>query len=937
MYNEDPGLRMGYLMHGSKTSFASRFIVVLTTAAFVLLAASPVGAADPFAAAEINITDTVVATGIEPIGANLTTITGGTNFATNNFIRGSGFEPAINRHLVRVERNGTDWIEWDSNGGVHMWDLNATGWGNGATVRFYRIVDNAGDPLAFAGGLQDETGADHVVFLGETTVPMPSAQLPLGGWITEGSDGAINRVYLDSTTLGLVYGDYAFIVVTKRRLTADEVHPRLLEWFNPNVGILRVPDEWDAELVDHPGTIPPAFTEPGETCQRLIAADSATRWIGQYIFHPYDDGEGQWYSQLEPGASYRAQVWMRQEDLTGDHVRFVSNGPYSAISQSTPWTVTSEWQLFTYDFSGPPYPTGSGHQYFGLEFAGPGTLWMDNFVVFRNDATHGFSPFTPQTVSFDEYLASSPATGPKPAMRFYPVNYPGHSSLNHLLGNYASSTGDFIYNVGARAGLVTVPHAMLWCISSGTTPAERVVPYLTLSEEYTEAEWMAIVEYLGVPYDPAVDSPGSKPWAYKRYQQRGHGTPWTDEFREIVLELGNETWHNGAGGYGWHGFGRPGWVHDGGTEYGLFAEYFFNQHVAAMPWWTEHDLDSKIHFALNANYSATSTSYGEAAVQRAPAITSYVAHANYVGPKWETGETPHEAFDDHGMQETLVGMHTGMKDLIEEAAAMRDQLAGTHNTDYKIIAYEGGPSGYFVPGQGTPEQVAISELYGKSLGMGVAALDAWLYSSLHGYTHQSFLGFSSGSYWKSHTMPRAGGFRRHSGWLALVMRNLYAPGDTMLETSFTSVPTYERSGEDVPLITAYTVQGEESTSVFVLSRKLDGNHDGVDFGTGVTPVTLNLPFADCAAVTLYKLTAPDGSPADPRVSNTDAENIVLTSQALGSSLCSADLVIDETTGGVVGGMPPGTVYLYVFEHPSGGIFSDGFETGSTNAWSYQAP
>ena len=56
----------------------------------------------------------------EPIGANLTTIAGGTNFATNNFIDGSGFEPAINRYLVRVERFGTNWIEWDSGGGVHM-------------------------------------------------------------------------------------------------------------------------------------------------------------------------------------------------------------------------------------------------------------------------------------------------------------------------------------------------------------------------------------------------------------------------------------------------------------------------------------------------------------------------------------------------------------------------------------------------------------------------------------------------------------------------------------------------------------------------------------------------------------------------------------------------------------------------------------------------
>jgi hypothetical protein len=938
---EDRGeCERGEVMEGENARVLRSVRTTLTTFAVGLGIAWPAFAADPSAPAVIHVSETVAMTGIEPVGVNLTTITGGTNFATNNFINGSGMEPAINRYLIRVERFGDDWMEWDSFGGVHMWDQNATGWGNGAAVLFFRIVDAAGDPLSFADGLQDETGADHVVFLGETTVPMPSAQHPEGGWIAEGSGGSVNRVYLDSSALGLAFGDYAIITVVKRRLRAEEVHPRLLEWFDPNVGILTLPDEWDAELVDHPGTLPPSFSEPGESCLRVIAADSQTSWAGQYIFHGYDDEEGQWYSQLEPGAPYRAEVWLRQEGLADGHVRFVSGGDYASLSQTTPWTVTDQWQHFSYDFAGPPYPnvlSDPWHQYFGLELTGPGTVWIDNFVVYRNDGAHGFSPFTPHHLSLDEFLAASPTTGRKPAVRFYPVNYPGHSSLDHLLGNYASSVADFIYNVRADAGRVTVPHAMEWCLATGSTPEERAVPFLTLSEEYTEVEWKAVIEYLGVPYDPVHDTQTSKPWAYKRYLQRGHGSPWTDDFREIVLELGNETWHNGAGGYGWHGFGRPGWVHDGGTEYGLFADHYFTQHVAAMPWWGQYDLGSKIHFALGANYSADTWDYGEAAAQGAPTMTAYVGHANYVGPKWETGQTPYQVFDDVGMQETLIGMHTGMKALIEQAAATRDLLAATAGTDYQLIAYEGGPSGYYVPGQGTPSQVAISQLYGKSLGMGVAALDAWLYSSLHGYRHQCFLGFASGDNWSTHTMPRAGGFRRHTGWLALMMRNLHADGDTMLETTFSSVPTFEREGEDVPLASAYAIQGETSTSVFVLSRMLDGEHHGVNFGDGVMPVTVTLPFSACESLTLVKLTAPDGTPADPRVNNIDEENVIISSVALDPALCAGDLVIDEASGGVAGGMPPGTIYLYVFEHADGAVFEDDFESGDVDRWSASVP
>ena len=880
----------------------------LVLACTVLL---PAQAADPYAPVEITVSDTVVAEDIEPLGANVTTLAGGTNLLTNNFIWGAGMEPGIARFLIRIERYGTDWMEWDqSMGGVHMWDLNATGFGDGATVRVYRIVDADGQPLSYGGGteLQDVTGADHVVFLGETVVPE-------GGWIAEGSDGDVNRVYLADDSLGLAYGDHAIITVTKAILTADEVHPRLHQWFDPNNGILNA--TWGGgatELVPHPGTLPPDFTEPGDTCLKITVSESGC-WQGQYLFHGYDDGEGMWYSQLQPDASYRAEVWLRQEGVPGGAVRFFGAGAYSALTQSVPWTVTGEWQRYTYDFTGPTYPDpSSSHGGMGLEMAGPGTVWLDNFLVYRYDAAHNFQPFTPHHEAFDELMTAVPQHGKKPAIRFYTCLYDGHSSMQRLLSNYASSSIDFIYNIGAAHGqCLTVPQALRWTLATGDSPEDRCIPYLTLSEEYTEVEWLQLAEYLGVPYDPAHDTPAAKPWAYLRYRQRGTGRPWTDAFREIVIEFGNETWHAGVMA-GWHGFGRPGWVHQGGREYGLFADYYFNQTVAAQPWWTQYNLGDKIKFALNANYDAQSTSYGELAAQQAPAVTSYLGHANYVGPKWETGDTPFEVFDDHGMQETLTGAYLGMFPLIEDIAAMRDQLAGAGLADYRPIAYEGGPSGYYLPGQGTPEQTAISQLYGKSLGMGVSALDAWLYCSLHGYSHQEMFAFAGGDNWKSHTMPRAGGFRRHTGWLALMLRNLYAPGDEMVEVSFQSIPSYEREGEDVPLMSAYAVKGTGVLSLFVLSRKLDGIHDGVDFGDGTTPVTIHLPFAECSGITRHALTAPDGTPADPRDSNLEAVNISITSLSLDPALIAdGTLVIGPDSGGVAGGMPPGTVYLYTFQ------------------------
>jgi len=870
----------------------------------------------PDAVARIVITGTKVAHGVEPVGMNLTSLTGGTNLVSNNLIWGSGMEPAVARYLVRVERAGPGWMEWDQSlGGVHMWEQNATGYGDGAAVRIYRLVDAGGRPLSYAGGtdLSQAEDARRVVFLGETTVPA-------GGWVAEGSGpGAVNRVWLADTALCLAYGDHAVITVRKSKLVRSEVHPRLHEWFNPSVGILGAPEGGAAELVPHPGEIPEGFDEPGETCLKISVPAGGGR-VGQYLFHGLDGGEGQWYGQLEPGASYRAEAWLRQEGLPGGAVWFQATGPYESLTQAGPWAVGGQWERFTCDFSAPAsYPDpAAGHAAFGLGMAGPGTLWVDNFVVYRCDAAHGFRPFTPNRTALDELMAAMPPAGPRPAVRFYPLTYFGHSDMDHLLSNHASSAVDFIHNVQARGPeggqILTVPQALGWALMTGDSPDTRIVPYLTLPEEYTEVEWLQLVEYLGVPYDAASDTPAAKPWACRRTRQRGTGEPWTDAFREIVVEFGNETWHAGVLA-GWDGFGRPGWVHHGGREYGLFARHYFAENVAAHPWWSRYGLGRKIRFALNANYEGLPGSYGELAARQVPELDVYLGHANYVGPKWETGDTPFAAFDDHGLQETLVGAYLGMFPLIDQVAATRAQLAAAGLANYRPAAYEGGPSGYSLPGSGaTPAQAAVSELYGKSLGMAVSALDAWLYASQKGYAHQEYFAFSGGTTWTSHTMPLAGGFRRHAGWLALMMRNLHAPGGAMLQTTFRSVPTYTREGVEVPLMSAYAIQGRDRLSVFVLSRKVPGAHDNADFGDGTTPVTLTLPLTRCAAVTLYALAAPDGSPAGPAASNIEAENVVITETALDPSVCDGgSLVIGPETGGVSGGMPAGTVYLYVFE------------------------
>ncbi|MFZ1984452.1 MAG: hypothetical protein WAU91_08560 [Desulfatitalea sp.] len=887
----------------------------------LLLWAAPGYGAEPLAPAEITITENVVAADVEPIGANLTTIAGGTNFAVNNHVWNSGFEPMMVRKFIRIDRAGANWFEWDTQGGPGYWNLAWSGLLNGATVRFYRLVDANGQPLGYANGsdMNDAAGADHVVLLGTSRIPQPSTQLPQGGYIAnDNRDGNTTddmaRVYIENNGLGLRFGDYAYIQLKTNYIGPETSPPDLRQdWRGDEPYLTATAGQWSGALVVHPPPVPAAFDDGGETCLAAVFPNAETVRLGQYVYYRCDSGEGQWYSQLHPGASYRVSVWLRQEGLgNGGRVRFAFTGSntYAAVSQTTPWVVNGQWQQFTYDFVAPQYPTDNQyHIAHNLEFTGPGRVWIDNFVLYRNDAKHEYRPFTPHEVSFDEMMASMPATGKKPAMRFYgTIFHP--SSITAMFGDYGNGTYDVAWNAGAgNSPSTTIAQCMYWAFKTGDTPRTRVVPYLTCLEEYTEEEWMALVEYLGVPYNPAVDTPSTKPYAYQRYKYRGdNGTPWTEEFREIVIELGNETWHQGAGGYGWDGWGRPGWVHQGGKEYGLFARYMFNDNVQQMPAWSQYQLGSKIKFALGANYSADSNAYGELAARQGADI-SYIGHANYVGPKWETNDPGTAAFDDHGVQMTLLGMHDGMGDIIAQAAATREALNGAGQTHYRITAYEGGPSGYWT----NQDNEEIDELYGKSAAMGLAALDAWLFSSLNGYGYQCYLGFSAGRWWSSHTLPEACGFRPHAGWLALKMRNRYALGTEMVETLHTSEPTLESDGEEIPLISSYALRGAGAYAVFVLSRKLDGQHDGIDFGSGYTPVTLHLPFDDAQRITRYRIERPDGAPVDPRANNRESMQMVIGSKEIDGQYFSPDFVINANTGGETGGVPPGSINLFVFE------------------------
>jgi hypothetical protein len=722
------------------------------------------------------------------------------------------------------------------------------------------------------------------------------------------------RVYVTKDTPPLERFDY---VVLQRRFGNFDmryVHPRVRGIGNP----ADHPDwYWNADLkkvsfslVPHPQPVPAEMIDPGETCMQ-VKATAGEQSIRQIVcIGTAIPKENLWYGQLEPGKNYRLEVWLRQEGLAKDgEVRFSYGKEYPAITKT--FAVDGAWKKYTCDFAGPERPTNVWHFGHQFNFTGPGTLWMDNCRVFRCDQPADAEKYyVPNPIVLDELLKTQPE-GAKGTHRIWFLSR--DATMSSITSWHANSQARPDWHTGVRPTMpMTLPQGLMFDLATGKDAASRMKPWLVLQHVlHSEQDWLGLIEYLAAPYDPKQDTPQSKPWAYKRYRQRGMGTPWTDEFASIIIEFGNETWHNGHF-EDWLGFHTRGAIWAGGKEYGLFSRYLI-QNMKKSPYWQSQNLDGKIRFCLgggygdaNVNAKGEVTGYGELAMQACPEAT-LLGHANYVGPKWETGDSAQKTFNDRGVQESLLGYVTDMEK-IQRGMEKARLVIGKAGHDYDCVAYEGGPSGYTF--NADAEQGEAQEKYGKSLAMGVAALDAWLGSYEKGWTYQNFLAYAQGKWWSSHTAI-CNGFRPCPGWQAMTLRNRYASGDLM-QVQASSMPVLRRGKDTYPLIRCSAMRDGTRWSIFVLSRKLNAKYEDQDFGDGYTPVTLHLPFKKAGKIALHKLAG------DPRASNRDKLNIDIQSQdvptaALNAGSFTLTAGTEAGTTGGARGMPPGSAYVYVFE------------------------
>lgn len=652
-------------------------------------------------------------------------------------------------------------------------------------------------------------------------------------------------------------------------------------------GVPFYPDEDDAKtwtLDPHPADSPVA--EGGATALKIVLKEGAKAVFDQYNHA----GTGQtWYEVLDPAQEYVVEFWARQADMATPRATFKLNGRYSQAVKPIAFELTGEWQRFRATFRVPDLYKGEGGVgQTSLTFEGPGTVWLDNYRVYAGDA---------------------------PFLDYRPYEYADlkASGMGMLRTHAFIKTGTATYSMeqftnpgGVVSGL---PHGNTLPQNLEAMGKAGVDPWLQVEMHMTPEEWLGFVEYLAAPYDPAVDSAKTKPWAAKRHAQ-GRTAPWTDAFQRIFFEISNETWNWLFNPWVFEGMtdGATGTTYNRGEVYGLFQEHVIDC-LRQSPYWAAAALDKKVDCVLG---GWEVQQYGVQAAPRSPR-SRYVTRAGYNGG-WDEGEGPAEG-NDASLFRALIQAGQSALPSARKLRETRDALRAEGKADFLLGTYEAGP-GYALSGLNkqarmSEQQVRAQEETMKSLAAGTATLDTFLGRAANDFDTQNFFTYYHGrSHWVSHTAWHAGP-RAHPCWMTLALFNNEGRGDMLAVEAeggpTVDLPAYKRRREakDVPLTACYATRKGDRLNLFVLSRKMD-RYPQAD-NDGFTPVTVALPLRTAAKVTLFRMVG------DPRSHNLDEETVLIERVELPASVAQPEFAVNGASGADARGLPPGATLLYVFE------------------------
>ncbi len=639
----------------------------------------------------------------------------------------------------------------------------------------------------------------------------------------------------------------------------------------------------DWTLQDHPKDTP--VSEPGRTYLEMTLAEGVEQKVGKSGIPDISTTKQDYYPVPKP-VEYKMEVWMKADRADAPPVTFEFDGDRKVGGFLEPFTFqpTTEWQKFEHTFTGQPAEDGH-HAYFVLTCNGPATYSIDNYRIYEADA-----PYLGLTADEEKKYADSGMM----AMRT-------HGPIKTGTGTYSmdafTNPGGVVQGV---PGGNTLPQELAAIEKLGTRP------WLQIEYHMSPDEWLGFVEFMAAPYDPAVDSPETKPWAAKRYAQ-GRQEPWTDAFDRIYFELSNETWNSLFAPWVFESMpdSATGKNLNRGEVYGKMQDLVADT-FRSSPYWSP-ELEEKFVHVLG---GWAIGDYSEKAVQASDS-GEFITIAAYNGG-WDEGEgTPKP--EPPSFFNVLSQANTTAIPRAREVLQLKLDAASVGKT-IALGTYEAGP-GYALNGLNnakvTKEQSREQEEVMKSKVAGTATIDSFLAHAYYGFTLQNFFTFEEGDLWKSHAKWWRGG-QAYPSFLGLTMFNQLATGD-MLRTETLSVTTVDlpelkrrKPLANAPMAAVYATRQGDRVSLFCINREYPGYPD--EAISGFTPFEVQLPFTKAAKVTLHRLS---GAPTDH---NIESELVKLEALPIPAEAVSGGkLTINEATGGDAQGLPPAEVFLYVFE------------------------
>ena len=262
------------------------------------------------------------------------------------------------QHHGRADAGGEDWLQQNTGARLSFWDCARSGFWDGADVYIYRIENGVLKFLRQTKIVKSVIGND------------PGTQQP-----TE------EKIWFADKGPAVMNGDF-FVLRMQSNKMPLQVRPELLKPSDTPL-LTYAPLSGKADWsFDPENPVPDGGSKVSLRLDVKEASPDTPAGPWHWYVAPNDKDSK---LRFNPGKSYKAQVWLKQNGMADPRVRIQFGTVMTQIVDVTP-----EWKKFEFDLPvDSPEKPYNDHQNAETRMLigalSPGTLWMGNFVVWQTD------------------------------------------------------------------------------------------------------------------------------------------------------------------------------------------------------------------------------------------------------------------------------------------------------------------------------------------------------------------------------------------------------------------------------------------------------------------------------------------------------------------------------------------------------------------------